>query len=178
MSTTHPIVCRLAAASALAAFTASLSLGGCGSIQTGGTTGQTAGTTVAAVSTPQTDPAPIDCKTLAWRANDAATFARFVSDYVARSSVQGDAKSAMLARAAILTAHADDQSQRVAAAIAAKADPIGVEVLDLQAREEGLTIERTLLNRELNVWQVQHGLLKAEETDLIYQPNTPDGAGC
>lgn len=182
MPTTNPIVRPLAMASTLALLTASLSLVGCGPIDTGvmigGTMGGATGTPAAAVHAPRAEPAPIDCETLAWRAKDTATFARFVNDMVARSGMQAEATSAMLARAAILAAHADAQSQRVAAAIATKADPMGVEVRDLQAREDGLTIERTLLERELAVWQVQHGLLKAEETDLIYTPNTPGGAGC
>ncbi len=107
---------------------------------------------------------------IAWSANDTLTFANFASEFVGHSPVPAESKSALLARAAMLAHHASKQSKRIEAYGAKDASAEPAELRDLQARDEGLRDERRDLASELSVWQVQHGLIRAEDTDLVYKP--------
>jgi hypothetical protein len=115
---------------------------------------------------------------LAWSAEDTRNFARFVGEFVRNREGASADNPALLARAEILRQHAEDQSRRVAAYQVAceTGAPQGSEATldDLQRRNEGLRRERAALNHEWDVWQVQIGVKKAEDTELSYVPATPD----
>lgn len=113
--------------------------------------------------------------TIAWSANDTLTFANFTAEFVGHSAAPAESKSALLARAAMLAHHASKQSQRIEAFGAKGSSAEPSDLKDLQARDEGLRNERRELASELSVWQVQHGLIRAEDTDLVYVPVEP---GC
>ena len=105
---------------------------------------------------------------VAWAADDTSIFAKFVEDFVKNAPVPAGDKSAMLARASILAKHSQQQAQLAEAIKSKGSKATESEMLDLQARAVGLREERTALDRELRVWQVQHGLLKPEDIGLIY----------
>jgi hypothetical protein len=167
---------RLTATFAAIALPFAASLAGCGTTQT---TSQTK---------PQATPQQ-QRENLAWSAEDTRSFARYVGDFVANhesKTYQGAAadKSALLARAEILQQHAQVQAQRIAG-LEFDGSPKSINALkdlntlkDLKARNDGLRRERAALDHEWDVWQVQIGIKKAEDTELSYIPELPEDAGC
>lgn len=118
---------------------------------------------------------------LAWRAEDTRNFARFVGEFVTNHQPVADGgagpdKSALLARAEILQQHAQVQAERVAGFVADGSRAAGITIQDLQARDDGLRRERSALNHEWDVWQVQLGIKRAADTELSYVPVA--GTGC
>ena len=114
---------------------------------------------------------------MAWFAQDSAGFARTVTTAVDQAFVPGNDKSALLARAAILAHHAKEQKALAEADVATAAggtDASARALADLQARGEALRQERIVLEREWDVWQVQHGVKKADATEMVYDRRLPD----
>ncbi len=184
---------RLTATLAAIALPLTASLVGCGTTQTTSqataqaTTQTTSQATTQATTQikPQATPQQ-QRENLAWSAEDTRSFARYVGDFVMNhesKTYQGAAagKSALLARAEILQHHAEAQAQRVAA-LELDGSTNTASALrtlkDLKARNDGLRRERAALDHEWDVWQVQLGIKKAEDTELSYIPESPDDAGC
>ena len=186
---------RLTATLAAIALPLTASLVGCGTTQTTSQATAQATTQTTSQATTQVKPQATpqqQRENLAWSAEDTRSFARYVGDFVMNhesKTYQGAAagKSALLARAEILQHHAEAQAQRVAAleldgstnSASALRNLKDLKTLkDLKARNDGLRRERAALDHEWDVWQVQLGIKKAEDTELSYIPESPDDAGC
>ena len=68
-----------------------------------------------------------------------------------------------------LDASEEERARRRAGDSAHSAEASEFAIKDLAARAEGLWEERAALNRAWDLWQVQHGLKRAEDTDLVYR---------
>ncbi len=84
-------------------------------------------------------------------------------------------KATLRARAAILAAHAREQAERVRTLAGVDDSQATYTILDLGARANGLDDERRQLEQEWSVWQVRHGLVKPEQTELVYERVPGDG---
>ncbi len=131
-----------------------------------------AGTTVVGCTAIQSTPQQ-QRENLAWSAEDTRSFARFVGEFVKNHQGASTDKAALLARAEILLQHAQTQAAQVKSFEADGSRKSGVTLKDLQARNDGLRRERSELNHEWDVWQVQIGIKKAEDTELSYVPINP-----
>ncbi|MEY4821287.1 MAG: hypothetical protein RLY72_939 [Planctomycetota bacterium] len=131
-----------------------------------------AGTTVVGCTAIQSTPQQ-QRENLAWSAEDTRIFARFVGEFVKNHQGAATDKTALLARAEILLQHAQTQAAQVKSFEADGSRKSGVTLKDLQARNDGLRRERSELNHEWDVWQVQIGIKKAEDTELSYVPINP-----
>ena len=105
---------------------------------------------------------------LKWSAHRAADFAKLVQSYVNNEFVPTPDKSALLTQAAILAHHAQVQAKSVAAYTPSDSKESAFMLRDLQARAVGLQEECKALEVQWNVWQVQHGLQKIEDIEMVY----------
>ena len=112
---------------------------------------------------------------LKWSANYASDFAKLVQSYVNKEFVPSPDKATLLTQAAILAHHAQVQAKSVAAYTPSNTKESEFMLKDLQARAVGLQEECKALEMQWNVWQVQHGLQKVEDIEMVYVRADP---GC
>ena len=112
---------------------------------------------------------------LTWSANYASDFAKLVQSYVNKEFVPSPDKATLLTQAAILAHHAQVQAKSVAAYTPSNTKESEFMLKDLQARAVGLQEECKALEMQWNVWQVQHGLQKVEDIEMVYVRADP---GC
>ena len=112
---------------------------------------------------------------LKWSANYASDFAKLVQSYVNKEFVPSPDKATLLTQAAILAHHAQVQAKSVAAYTPSNTKESEFMLRDLQARAVGLQEECKALEMQWNVWQVQHGLQKVEDIEMVYVRADP---GC
>ena len=112
---------------------------------------------------------------LKWSANYASDFAKLVQSYVNKEFVPSPDKATLLTQAAILAHHAQVQAKSVAAYTPSNTKESEFMLRDLQARAVGLQEECKALEMQWNVWQVQHGLQKIEDIEMVYVRADP---GC
>lgn len=106
---------------------------------------------------------------LVHQAKDTEIFARFVGDFVERHSALASEKTAILARASIVAHQADRQAAKAAKAAAYvnhDTEESARELRGLRLRAVRLGEERVVLEREFGVWQVEQGVIRAEDLDL------------
>ena len=112
---------------------------------------------------------------LKWSANYASDFAKLVQSYVNKEFIPSPDKATLLTQAAILAHHAQVQAKSVAAYTPGNTKESEFMLKDLQARAVGLQEECKALEMQWNVWQVQHGLQKVEDIEMVYVRADP---GC
>ncbi len=103
---------------------------------------------------------------LVHQAKDTEIFARFVGDFVERHSALASEKTAILARASIVAHQADRQAAKAAAYVNHDTEESARELRGLRLRAVRLGEERVVLEREFGVWQVEQGVIRAEDLDL------------
>jgi len=81
----------------------------------------------------------------------------------------------MQTRAVVLAQHAKEQAELVAAFTADGSAASKRSFRDLQDRDAGLREELRSVEREWAVWQVQHGLRKPQDAELVFERR---GDGC
>lgn len=104
--------------------------------------------------------------TLGRSAMESAQFAAFVRDFVERSMVAPSEKPMMIARASVLEHHARDLLDNLGSDDSLPLQRADLEIATLNARIAAIRAERTTLEYEWNVWQVAHGVKRAEDTEL------------
>jgi hypothetical protein len=105
---------------------------------------------------------------LKWSANYASDFAKLVQSYVNKEFVPSPDKATLLTQAAILAHHAQVQAKLVAAYTPSNTKESEFMLKDLKARAIGLQEECNALEVQWNVWQVQHGLQRIEDIEMVY----------
>ncbi len=129
---------------------------------------------VVGCATPRATP-QMEQENLKWSANYASDFAKLVQSYVNKEFVPSPDKATLLTQAAILAHHAQVQAKSVAAYTPSNTKESEFMLRDLQARAVGLQEECKALEMQWNVWQVQHGLQKIEDIEMVYVRADP---GC
>lgn len=129
---------------------------------------------VVACAVPRATP-QMEQENLKWSANYASDFAKLVQSYVNKEFVPSPDKATLLTQAAILAHHAQVQAKSVAAYTPSNTKESEFMLRDLQARAVGLQEECKALEMQWNVWQVQHGLQKVEDIEMVYVRADP---GC
>lgn len=129
---------------------------------------------VVGCATPRATP-QMEQDNLKWSANYASDFAKLVQSYVNKEFVPSPDKATLLTQAAILAHHAQVQAKSVAAYTPSNTKESEFMLRDLQARAVGLQEECKALEMQWNVWQVQHGLQKIEDIEMVYVRADP---GC
>ena len=129
---------------------------------------------VVGCATPRATP-QMEQDNLKWSANRASDFAKLVQSYVNNEFVPTPDKATLLTQAAILAHHAQVQAKSVAAYTPGNTKESEFMLKDLQARAVGLQEECKALEMQWNVWQVQHGLQKVEDVEMVYVRTDP---GC
>ncbi|HAQ68389.1 MAG TPA: hypothetical protein DCR70_11820 [Phycisphaerales bacterium] len=129
---------------------------------------------VVACAAPRATP-QMEQENLKWSANYASDFAKLVQSYVNKEFVPSPDKATLLTQAAILAHHAQVQAKSVAAYTPSNTKESEFMLRDLQARAVGLQEECKALEMQWNVWQVQHGLQKIEDIEMVYVRADP---GC
>jgi len=112
---------------------------------------------------------------LTWSAQRAADESKLIQSYLAHEFAPASDKATMQTRAVVLAQHAKEQAELVAAFTADGSAASKRSFRDLQDRDAGLREELRSVEREWAVWQVQHGLRKQQDAELVYERR---GDGC
>ena len=104
----------------------------------------------------------------------AADESKLIQSYLAHEFAPASDKATMQTRAVVLAQHAKVQAELVAAFKADGSEASKRSFRDLQDRDAGLREELRSVEREWAVWQVQHGLRKQQDAELVYQRNAAD----
>ncbi|MFO0783484.1 MAG: hypothetical protein U0636_07355 [Phycisphaerales bacterium] len=104
-----------------------------------------------------------------WRAGSARDFAGLVQTYINREFVDAAARTHLNAMALVVAAHAQVMAAEINAFKADDSEASRRAMELLRARSDALRDERIALEREWNVWQVEHGLKKAEDVELLFK---------
>ena len=129
---------------------------------------------VVGCATPSATP-QMEQENLKWSANYASDFAKLVQSYINKEFVPSPDKATLLTQAAILAHHAQVQAKSVAAYTPRNTKESEFMLKVLKARAIGLQEECKALEVQWNVWQVQHGLQKIEDIEMVYVRADP---GC
>ena len=111
---------------------------------------------------------------LTWSAQRAADESKLIQSYLAHEFAPASDKATMQTRAVVLAQHAKEQAELVAAFKADGSAASKRSFRDLQDRDAGLREELRSVERDWAVWQVQHGLRKSQDAELVYERNAAD----
>ena len=112
-----------------------------------------------------------------WRASSSRDFAGLVQTYISREFVDAASRTHLNAMALVLAAHAQAMAAEIHAYKADDSETSRRTLELLRARSDALRDERIALEREWNIWQVEHGLKKAEDVELLFKAPVGE-SGC